>query len=131
MPGISLPIIDNLLHPPFGVLHRTAEVTNPQAGPFVALAPPFFGLFPAYGAALRLGSVGAFHGRDVSSPVEYDPPLGKLSLHYTDADGIDIVQQVGLWMYDNQPYLWETPLPSLLVVYTQPDVILNVWWFHT
>ena len=131
MPGISLPIIDNLIHPAFAFLHRTADAGNPQAGPFIALAPPSFGLFPAYGVALRLGSVGAFHGYDTSNPVEYDPPLGKLALHFTDADGIDIVQQVGLWTYDNQAYLWDSPLPSLFTCYTQPDVVLNVWWFHT
>lgn len=128
---VTLPIIDALLHPPFNALHRTADPANPQAGPFIAIAPPFYGLFPAYGVVMRLGAVGAYHGRDVSSPIEYRPFLGKLALHYTDADGLDLVRQVELWTFDNQPYLWTEPLPTLFTCYTAPDVIANVWWLHT
>ena len=128
---VSLPVIDVLLHPPFSALHRTADGGNPQAGPFVALAPPTFGLFPAYGVVLRLHTVGAFHGRDFSNPVEYQPALGKLALHYTDADGIDLVRQVEGWFFDNQPYLWTEPLPTLFTLYCAPDVVVDVWWLHT
>jgi hypothetical protein len=131
MPNITIPIIDALIHPPFGVLSRSAAAGNPQAGGFLAVAPPSFGLFPAYGCVLKIHSVGAFHGRDVSFPVEYDPPLGKLGVHYTDLSGFDIVQQLGFWTFDAQPVLWETPLPALFTLYTAPDVTVDLFWLHT
>lgn len=131
MPNISLPVIDTLLHPPLGVLSRTAAAGNPQANPFIAIAPPTFGLFPAYGCVLKIHSVGAFHGRDVSFPVEYDPPLGKLALHYTDLSGFDIIRQAGLWTYDAQVLLWDEPLPALFTLYCQPDVLCDLFWLHT
>lgn len=131
MPNVTIPIIDMLLHPPLGVLSRSADPANPQAGPFVALAPPSFGLFPAYGCVLMVHSVGAFHGRDVSFPIEFDPPLGKIAVNYTDLGGSVIVQQLSLWTYSSQPVLWDIPLPSLFTAYLSPDVVLDLFWLHT
>lgn len=131
MPGISLPIIDNLEHPPVGSLFRTAVPGNPFGGPFVSLAPASASLFKVYGVCLRINSVGIFHGHDVSFPVEYEPPLGKMAVLYHDASGVGVVQQVELWTFDDQWYVWREPLPSLWSLYLQPDVTANLFWLGT
>ena len=131
MANISLPVIDALLHPPLGVLSRTAAVANPYSGPLVSIAPPSFGIFPAYGVVMKIHSVGAERGRSVGFPVIFNPPLGVMSLHYTDLSGFDIVQQVTDWTFEAQPMLWIEPLPALFVVYLSPTVVLDLFWLHT
>ena len=132
MPPISLPIIDQFIHPAIGLLTRVAAAGNPQAGPFVALAPPQNPLIAlTYGVVLELVSVGAFHGRDVSSPVQWTPPLGKIAVHYNTLDAHGLIRQVTLWTYDFQDYVWDEPLPALWTVYLAPDVTANVYWLQT
>jgi hypothetical protein len=131
MPQISIPIIDQLVHPSIGLLTRAAVPGNPNAGPFIALAPPQGLGVLTYGVCLRIASVGAFHGRDVSFPVEFEPPLGKMSCHFTDLSGFDVVQQVEPWTFDNQWYVWNEPLPALWVLYLSPDVTVNLFWLQT
>lgn len=132
MPPISIPIIDQLIHPSIGLLTRVAVPGNPQAGPFVAVAPPQNPLVAlTYGVVLRVHSVGAFHGRDVSQPIEFNPPLGKMSVLYNDLSGLAIVRQVTLWTFDNQNFMWDEPLPAAFQVYLQPDVSLDLFYLQT
>lgn len=127
MPQVSLPIIDLLAHPPIGVLSRVAAPGNPYSGPLVTIAPPVGIGFATYGICLRIHSVGPGHGRDVSFPVEYDPPLGKMCTTFTDLSGFLVIQQVELWTFDDQWYVWNTPLPSLWSLYMQPDVTADLF----
>lgn len=132
MPQVSIPIIDQLAHPSIGLLTRVAVAGNPFGGPFVSLAPPQNPLVAlTYGVVLRINSVGAFHGRDVGFPIQFDPPLGKMASDYTDLSGLAVVQQVELWLWDNQWYVWNEPLPSLWSVYLAPDVTVNLFWLQT
>ena len=132
MPLVSIPIIDQLVHPSIGLLTRVAVPGNPLAGPFIALAPPQNpGVALTYGMVLRVNTVGAFHGRDVSSPVEFDPPLGKIAVRYNDLSGLQIIRQVTLWLYDDQDFIWDEPLPSLWTLYMQPDVLADLFWLQT
>jgi len=132
MPGVSIPIIDQLVHPSIGLLTRVAVGGNPFSGPAVALAPPQNPLVAlTYGVVLRINSVGAFHGRDVSNPIEFVPALGKMSSNYTDLSGFGVTQQVELWTFDNQWYVWNEPLPTLWTVYLSPDVTVNLFWLQT
>lgn len=131
MPSVSIPIIDQLIHPSIGLLTRVAVPGNPFSG-FVALAPPQNPLVAlTYGICLRVNSVGIFHGRDVSVPVEYLPPLGKMASQYTDLSGFGVTQQVELWTFDNQWYVWSEPLPTLWTIYLQPDVTANLFYLQT
>lgn len=132
MPGVSIPIIDQLVHPSIGLLTRVAIAGNPFSGPIVNQVPPQNPLVAlTYGVVLRINSVGGFHGRDVSFPVEYDPPLGKMSSNYTDLSGFLVTKQVELWTFDNQWYVWDEPLPALWSIYLQPDVTVNLFWLQT
>lgn len=132
MPQVSIPIIDQLTHPSLGLLSRVAVAGNPNAGPFIALAPPQNPLVAlTYGVVLKINSVGPFHGSDVPFPVQYDPPLGKMAVHYNDLTGFDIIQQVSLWTYDAQVFIWEEPLPSLFTLYLSPDVTVNLFYLQT
>jgi hypothetical protein len=132
VPFLNIPIIDQLVHPSIGLLSRVAVPGNPQAGPFIAVAPPQNPLIAlTYGVVLRINIVGAKHGRDVSFPIVYDPPLGRIAVSYTDLSGLQIIRQVTDWLYDDQDFMWEEPLPALVTVYTQPDVSLNLFWLQT
>lgn len=132
MPGISIPIIDQLTHPNLGLLSRVAVAGNPQAGPFIALAPPQNVLIAlTYGVVMKLHAVGTFHGHDVSSPQQYNPPLGKCAVHYTDHSGFDIIQEVTPWTFDAQPFIWAEPLPALFTLYLAPDVTCDLYWLQT
>jgi hypothetical protein len=132
MPSVSIPIIDQLVHPSIGLLTRVALPANPYSGPLVTAVPPQNPLVAlTYGLVLRINSVGAFHGHDVSFPQQYEPPLGKISCNYTDLSGTLVTQQVELWTFDNQWYVWSEPLPALLSLYLQPDVTVNLFWLQT
>lgn len=131
MPQITIPIIDQLVHPSIGLLTRVAVPGNPQAGPFISLAPPQGPLAFTYGVCLRVHATGAFHGRDVSFPIEFEPPLGKMASSYVDLSGSAVVQQVELWTFDNQWYVWNEPLPSLWTIYLAPDVVADLFYLQT
>jgi hypothetical protein len=131
MPGVSIPIIDQLVHPSLGNLSRVALPANPYSGPFESFAPPQGVLALTYGVVLRINSVSTFHGHDVSFPQEYDPPLGKICSTYQDHSGLAIVQQVEPWTFDNQWYVWNESLPALWNLYLYPGVTVNLYWLQT
>lgn len=129
---ITIPIIDQLVHPAIGLLSRVAVPGNPLAGPFISLAPPQNPLTHlTYGVVMKINTVGAFHGRDVSFPIQYVPALGKASVHYTDLSGGGIIRQVTSWTYDDQDFIWDEPLPALFTLYLAPDVVANLYWLQT
>lgn len=132
MPSVQIPIIDQLVHPSIGLLTRVAVPGNPFVGPFVSLSPPQNPLVAlTYGIVLRIHSVGAFHGHDVSFPVEFDPPLGKMCSNYTDLSGTGVEQQVELWTFDNQWYVWNEPLPAQWTLFMSPDVQADLFYLQT
>jgi hypothetical protein len=132
MPSVSLPIIDQLVHPSFSLLTRVAFPANPYSGPFIAVTPPQNALIAlTYGVAMKINSVGAFHGRDVSFPVQYTPYLGKVAVSYTDLSALGITKQVEFWTYDDQVYFWDDPLPTLWTLYLAPDVTANLYYMQT
>lgn len=131
MPQVSIPIIDQLVHPSIGLLTESAWPANPYSGPFINAAPPVSPLAVTYGVKLRLNSVAPGHGHDVSFPVEYIPALGKMSLTYVNLSGFAIIRQVDLWTYDAQDMMWDEPLPSLFNLYLYPNVTVNLFWLQT
>jgi hypothetical protein len=131
VPQVSIPIIDQLLHPSIGLLTRAAWPANPYSGPLVTGGPPQGLTALTYGLVMRVASVGAFHGRDVSFPIQYDPPLGKITCNYTDLSGSLVTQQLEFWTFDNQWYVWNEPLPALVSIYLQPDVQASLFWLQT
>lgn len=132
MPQISIPIIDQLVHPSIGLLTRVAVPGNPLAGPFIALVPPQNPLVAlTYGVVMRVHTVGSFHGRDVSSPIQFEPKLGKCSVLYNDLSGLAIIRQLTDWTYDNQDFVWDEPLPAAFQLYLAPDVAADLFWLQT
>jgi hypothetical protein len=131
MPPVSIPIIDQLIHPSIGLLTRAAVAGNPQSGPFIALAPPQGAGALTYGVVLRIDFVPAGWGRELSFPVQFDPPLGKMCSNYTDLSGSGVIKQVEHWTFDNQWYVWDEPLPGLWSIYLSPGVTVNLFWLQT
>jgi hypothetical protein len=133
---ISLPIIENLVHPNVGRLSRSAVVGNPFSGPFISLVPPQpppfgTGAFATYGVVLRTHTVPPQWGRDVSFPVEFRPPLGKMCCNYTDLSSVGVILQREFWTYDNQWYVFVESLPALFTLYLGPGVAVDLFWLHT
>jgi hypothetical protein len=128
---VTIPIIDQLIHPSIGLLSRVALAGNPYAPPFIAIAPPVSAGVITYGIVFKINSVGAGHGRDVSFPVQYDPRLAKACVTYADLSGFMVIRQVTNVTYDDQDLVWDEPLPALVTVYLTPDVLLDLFWLQT
>jgi hypothetical protein len=132
MPFVNIPVIDQLVHPSLGLLTRVAFPGNPYPGPFVSANPPQNALVAlTYGVVLRLQAVGPGHGRDVPFPVHYNPPLGRMSVEYQDLSGFAIIRQVTNWLYDDQDFMWDEPLPSLFSLYFSPEDSVNLFCLQT
>jgi hypothetical protein len=131
MPQVSIPIIDQLVHPSIGLLTRVPWPANPYGGPFITAAPPVTLSAITYGVVLRINSVSPGHGHDASFPVEYKPPLGKMCVTYTDLSHLIIIRQVTRWTYDDQDFVWDEPLPTLFNLYLYPNVSVNLFWLQT
>jgi hypothetical protein len=131
MPGISIPIIDQLTSPSLGLLSRVALPANPYTS-FQAFAPPQnILLHLTYGMVFKVQFVPAGWGLTPGAPTVYTPRLAQACVHYTDHSGFDIVQQVTDITYDAQVFIWREPLPALISIYMDPGVTLNLFWLQT
>jgi hypothetical protein len=131
VPQVSIPIIDQLVHPSIGLLSVSAVPGNPIAGPFIALGPPQGLSALTYGIRFKVHSTGVDHGKDVSFPVVYTPPLARAAVTYRYLSGEAAIRQVTDVLYDAQDLFWDEPLPTLVTVYMAPDVSLDLFWLQT
>jgi len=129
--GVPIPVIDELIHPSLGLLSRVAVPGNPLAGPFISIHPPYTLTAHTYGVVFEINTVGAAHGYNVGSPQIYSPPLAIAAVRYLDFSGVTgMTRQVTQVTYHGQDLVWDEPLPSLLTVYLQPDVLLDLFWLQ-
>jgi hypothetical protein len=128
---VTIPIIDQLVHPALGLLSRVALPANPY-NTFLAVAPPQNPLVAlTYGILLNVSFVPPAWGLRLGAPDEYDPPLAQITSHYLDLTGFDLIQQVEHMGWTNYAYLWVEPLPALVTIYMQPGVQLDAYWLQT
>jgi len=128
--SLQYPIIDVLLHPPFGFLQR--EVV---AGLFSgsgdldrntgALAP--FNNVNAYGLRVTFFTVPAPFGYDLGSPRVYHNRMVQLTVRYRDALGND--QDLELYdVHAEQAFFWREPGPLLIHYEICPGVECVFEW---
>jgi hypothetical protein len=130
VPQVSIPIIDQLVHPSFALLTRVALPANPYSV-FLAIAPPQGISALTYGCTFKVHTVPPKWGLTLGAPDVYEPPIAQVSTRYTDLSSLGIIQQVEYVQYDDQVYFWQEPLPTLLVVYFAPGVSLDLYWMQT
>jgi hypothetical protein len=130
LPQVAIPIIDQLIHPSFALLTRVALAVNPYSS-FLAIAPPQGPTAFTYGIVFKVHTVPAKWGLTLGSPDTYRPRIAQVSTRYTDLSALGIIQQVEDVTYDDQIYFWLEPLPSLVVVFFEPGVALDLYWMQT
>lgn len=128
---VTVPIIDQLIHPSIGLLWRVAVPGNPLAGPLITLVPPRGPTYNTYGVQFVINQVGTNHSYQLGAPQLYDPPLAIASLRYQTADGETMIRQITRVLHTQQDLYWDEPLPGLLAVYMQPDVLLDLYWLQS
>lgn len=130
MPQVSIPIIDQLIHPSFALLSRVALPANPYTGFFTAV-PPQGPLAFTYGIVLKTSVVPIKWGLRLGYPQRYEPALAEVASTYTDLNGLAIIQQVEDANYDDYIYFWREPLPTLVSIYMMPGISLDLYWMQT
>jgi len=131
MPGLSLPIIDALVHPPIALLKRVALPANPYTN-FQVLNPPQNAiLYLTYGLKFQIHFVPPQYGHFGTFPVLYDDSLAIVTASYIDGSGFGTVRQLERITYTNQDFMWEEPLPSAVSVDIAPGVTFDLYWMQT
>jgi hypothetical protein len=130
VPGVQIPIIDQLAHPSFSLVTRVAiggtisgdGTLAPPQNPLVALT---------YGFSWAFFTVPVHYGRILGNPDQFDPPLMQLSVDYTDLGGHVFTKQIEWQPYDGSYYWWEDPLPTALRYHILPGVVVTPFWLQT
>lgn len=130
MPSVSVPIIDQLVHPSFGLLTRTATLglftgtgtLAPPQNPLVALT---------YGISWSFFTIPAALGLTLGDPDEYEFRMLQLSSEYQDLGGHSFLAQTADIHIDGSFYLWDEPLPTNIHYYILPGLSLNFFWLQT
>lgn len=131
MPSVSIPIIDQLVHPSLGLLSSSAPFTlgpGPVSG---TLNPPQSGGALTYGVTWSVFTAPAQWGLVLGNPNVYEPWFLELASVYTTLDGRDVVQQVELESIDGLMYFWEEALPSSVLYHVRPGFTLTMRWLQT
>lgn len=130
MPAVSVPIIDQLAHPSFGLLTRSATLgtftgtgtLTPPQNPLVALT---------YGISWSFFTIPAGFGVLLGDPNEYFDRILQLSSEYQDLGGHSFLSQISAEFADGGFYLWEEPLPFAIHYYITPGCAVNFFWLQT
>ncbi len=128
--SLQFPILDTLLHPPYGALRRELI-----AGVFsgsgsltrnTGALPPFNNV-NAYGLRTSFFTVPAKFGFKLGNPLEYEQRMVQLTARYTDALGNDDDLEV-LDLHIERVWIWVEPGPTLIHYEITPGVVCVFEW---
>jgi len=132
VPGVQIPIIDQLVHPSYGLVSAAAIAGNPRGPGSYALVPPQNVLVAlTYGFKVTLNTVGAFRGLRPGVVDVYEQRLWQVAVDYTYLDGGIRISEWHDYFTERDIFWWAEPLPSHLYVYVDPAVSLNFFWLQT
>ena len=131
MPQISIPIIDQLVHPSFALITRVAVSGTPTLTGNGSLTPPQGPLALTYGIGFSAFTVPAAWGRKLGNPNVFNPPFLQFSVTYTDLSGHVFVKQIEWISVDGTYYWWDDPLPTALQYHVEPGWVLIPFWLQT
>jgi hypothetical protein len=130
MPAVSVPIIDQLVHPSFGLLTRTATLgTFTGAGTLTPPQNPLVAL--TYGLSWSFFTIPARFGLTLGDPVLYEQRILQLASEYQDLGGHSFLAQVANINADGLFYLWDEPLPAAIHYFIAPGCAINFFWLQT
>jgi hypothetical protein len=132
MPGTQIPIIDQLIHPSYGLVSTVALPGNPYSPGSLALVPPQNPLSAlTYGIHWSIATAGSERGYRLGFPLVYEDRVLQVAVDYTFldtsvhiAEWADLFAEIGVWW-------WAEPLPAHLYVYIDPAVTLNLFYLQT
>ncbi len=132
MPGVQIPIIDQLIHPSYGLVSANAIAGNPRGPGSYTLVPPQNALIAlTYGFKVTLNTVAAQRGLRVGVVDVYELRLWQVAVDYTYLDGGIRISEWHDYYTERDIFWWAEPLPSHLYVYVDPAVTLNFFWLQT
>lgn len=132
MPGVSIPIIDQLVHPSYGLVSAVALPGNPYApGSYVFMPPqnPLVAL--TYGFKVSINTVAPARGKRTGVVDVYEDRLWQVAVDYTYLDGGIRISEFHDYFTERDIFWWAEPLPSDLYVYVDPAVTLNFFYLQT
>ncbi len=131
MPQVSIPIIDQLVHPSLGLLSKSLPFTLGPGGTG-ALVPPQNPLVAlTYGIRWTIFTIPAGYGKTTQNPDVYQDPFLQLSSVYTIIGGDDITVQTEQEKIDDSQYFWNEPLPTEILYWIAPGVTIVFNWLQT
>ena len=132
MPGVSIPIIDQLVHPSYGLVSAVAVAGNPHAPGSYAFTPPQNPLVAlTYGFKVSIDTVAIHRGKRSGVVDVYEDRLWQVAVDYTYLDGGIRVSEWHDYYTERDIFWWQEPLPSHLYVYVDPAVTLNFYYLQT
>jgi hypothetical protein len=131
VPGVSIPIIDQLVHPSYSLVSSAALAGNPYSPSSFSVVPPQGVLALTYGIHWVVATAGAERGLKIGYPAVYEDRVLQVAVDYTFMDTsvhvtewADLYAEFGTWW-------WAEPLPSHLYITVDPAVTLNLFYLQT
>lgn len=132
MPGISIPIIDQLVHPSYGIVSAVTTGFNPHLPGTYVLVPPQNPLVAlTYGFKVTIDTVAPYRGKRPGVVDVYEDRLWQVAVDYTYLDGGIRISEWHDYFTERDIFWWAEPLPSHLYVGVDPAVSLNFFWLQT
>jgi len=132
MPGVSIPIIDQLIHPSFALVSAVAIAGNPHSTGLTVLVPPQNPLVAlTYGFKVTINTVAASRGVRIGAVDVYEDRLWQVAADYAYLDGGIRISEWHDYFTERDIFWWSEPLPSHVYVYVDPAVTLNFFWMQT
>ena len=130
MPSTS-GVIDFFLHPPFGLMTSSVNNPTPIFNPITGrgnVLTASVGLANSYGIVWAVSLDPPYAGRNVASIPSYEDPVFELWLTYTLSSGLVIIAQHLVSHQANGIMLWDSVLPSSVLLDVFPNFELTVEW---
>lgn len=132
MPGTSIPIIDQLVHPSYGIVSAVEIAGGPYGPGSYTFTPPQNPVVAlTYGFKVSLDTVGVSRGKYVGIVDVYSERLWQVAVDYEYLDGGIRISEWHDYFTERDIFWWAEPLPSHLYVYVDPAVTLNFFWLQT
>lgn len=132
MPGVTIPIIDELIHPSYGLVSAVAVAGNPRGPGSYTFVPPQNPLVAlTYGFKVTLQTVAAARGVRPGVVDVYEDRLWQAAVDYAYLDGGIRISEWHDYFTERDIFWWAEPLPSHLYVTVDPACSLNFFYLQT
>jgi len=132
VPGISIPIIDQLVHPSYSLVSAVAIAGGPFGpGSYTYVPPQNILVALTYGFKVSIDTVAIDRGVTPGVVDVYEDRLWQVAVDYTYLDGGIRISEWHNYYTERDVFWWAEALPSHLYVHVDPAVTLNFFWMQT